>query len=474
MKRLAFPALLLVSACTTVGPNYAGPPTAPAAEAAWAESADTGAINPAWWQQFGDPLLAELVERALAQSPTMAEAEARIAEARANRAEVTGERLPLLRAAGTASENRISENGQFPAANIPNFPTEFSLLDAGFDASWEIDLWGRSTRAIEATDAAIGAAEAGRDAAKVSLSAEIARNYAELRLAQEKARVAGEVAAARVCIARLAALLVEAGEGNAIDSANAAAEANAARLAVAQAETGAVAAAYRIAALLGEPPEALDERLLAPAPIPPAPDAILVGVRSDLLRRRPDIRQAERQLAASSAEIGFATAELFPRFSLFGGLGLQSRSAGGLFEGSSLRYSIGPSFSWPIFDGGRVRARIAAADARNEAAAARYEGAVVHALADSETAINRFLSARRVEGDARASLDRQRAAFALSEMRFESGEDSRLALERARLLLAGAEARLADAEGAHTAAAIALYKALGGAWQAEVALSEAN
>jgi len=465
MKRL-FPicALLLASACTTVGPDYAAP--APLAAAEWFGAADSGAVDPAWWGQFGDPLLTGLIERALADAPSVAEAEARLAEARANRAAVTGAGLPQVQASGRANENRISENGQFPVDRIPGFPTEYSMFDLGFDASWEPDFWGRQARSEEAADAQTGAALAARDAALVTLTAEIARNYVELRAAQSNLAAAQAGADARQQLAELARLLVEAGEGNQLDAERAEADALAERARVPLAQGRAAAAAFRIAALLGEPPETMASLLTASAPIPTPPPEIMVGIRSDLLTRRPDVRSAERQFAAATAQIGVATADLFPRFSLIGGLGTQSRSVDGLADIGSVRFSIGPQFSWPIFSGGRIRAQIAAADARADVAAARYEGAVAEALADSETAINRLAQARANDELSREAFTREQRALTLAEARFTGGEDSRLDLARARLALIARGQGMNEARANNAQAAIALFKALGGGWLA--------
>ena len=462
MRRLILPALLLCAGCTTLGPDHVAP-AAPAGD--WHGAADAGAVDPAWWATFGDPLLTRLVERALVQAPQLAEAEARLAEARAGRAAIAGQGLPQVQASGSASENRISENGQFPVSRIPGFPTEFTMFDAGFDASWELDLWGRRARMLEAASADAAMAEALRDGVRVTLAAEVARNYAELRVAQGALASARRAAGARGELARLAALLAESGEGNAIEAEAAAAAAAAAAVTVPLAEARATAAAYAIAALLGEPPEALAAELLAPAPIPQAPEAILAGVRADLIRRRPDLRAAERDLAAATARIGVATADLYPRFTLLGGLGLQARSMDGLADGGSLRALIGPGFSWPVFSGGAVRAQIAAADARAQAAAARFDGALAGALAESESAINRWLASRAAEDAARSAQARQARAFALAQLRHESGEDSRIALEQARLALIDADRALAEARGASLLAAVALNKALGGGWE---------
>jgi len=202
------------------------------------------------------------------------------------------------------------------------------------------------------------------------------------------------------------------------------------------------------------------------SPIPEPPSTIVSGVRSELLERRPDIRRAERELAAATADIGVATADLFPRFSLLGSVGLQAREPGDLLSEGSGRVMVGPSFSWPIFSGGRIRARIRGADARAEGAAARYDRAVIGALAESESAANRFANATSAAAEASAALERETRAYRLTEMRVEQGEDDRLALMRARLRMVEARSRERNAAEARTTAAVALYKALGGGWDA--------
>tara|TARA_A100001391_G_scaffold130111_4_gene89433 strand:- start:25343 stop:26758 length:1416 start_codon:yes stop_codon:yes gene_type:complete len=454
----------LLGGCTTVGPDYVAPETSIAEQ--WQEPADSGAVDPAWWDQFGDPQLASLIERALAGSPTVAEAEARLAEARANRDATLGRRLPQAEVSGSATENRLSKNGQLPVSSIPGFDPEYSLFDLGFDASWEIDFWGRRTREAQGAGARVEAAEARRNDALVMLSAEIARSYMDLRLAQAQAGEAEAAARAAADLAELADQRYQAGEDSQLAAEQAQARAASASEAVGRLRSQEAGSAYRLATLVGVMPEEIVPELRVAAAQPEAPETILVGLRSDLLRRRPDVRAAERDLAAASADIGVATADLFPRFSLMGGLGMQARSADDLTDSDSLRFAIGPRFSWPIFSGGRIRAQIRAADARADGAAARYDQAVITALADSEAAINRYLEAQRTEDASAAALAAQKRAFALSEARFESGEDNRLMLESARLDLIASERALASAKAEAAQAAVALFKALGGAWQA--------
>ena len=464
MKHAALFLALLATACTTVGPDYAAP-TQEIADA-WVEPVDARPIDPAWWRSFDDPILVELIEQAIAGSPDVAEARARLREARANRDAVLGRAAPQGEVSGSATQNRISENGQIPAGDIPGFDTTFSLFDLGFDASWELDFWGRRVREGQAAEARVDAAAAGVDQALVVLTAEVARSYLDLRAAQAEITAAEDRGSALGELERLTVMRFEAGIARASEAERAGADTQGSREAIAQASAQAAAAAYRIAALLGAVPESVVPGLLAKRPVPRAPETILAGLRSDLLRRRPDVRQAERDLAATSADIGVATADLFPRFSLLGSIGTQSRAAQDIFDDGSLRFIIGPQFSWPIFSGGQVRAGIRAADARADGAAARYERAVAEALADSESAINRYLRAQEAQTAALAALANQRAAFALAERRFDAGEDNRLVLERARIELVEAQRRATARAADASLAAVSTYKALGGAWQA--------
>ncbi|MDJ0979693.1 MAG: efflux transporter outer membrane subunit [Erythrobacter sp.] len=465
--RISLVALVFgLASCTTVGPNYAAP-EADMADS-WLETADPGAIDPVWWNKFDDPRLAELIEQALRNSPSLAEARARLTEARANRDIVRGGQGPQLSVAGSVTENQLSEDGQIPAGDIPGFEPGFSLFDLGFDSSWEIDFWGRNTRDREAAEARIEAAEARLHDTLVLITGEIARNYMDLREAQAALAVGQARVRAFDELTRLTQLRYDSGESSLIDLQRARSDANSARSVLPNLRAPVSGAAYRIAALVGEPPEALVPQLREAAPIPNSPDNILVGVRSDLLRRRPDIRAAERDLAAATADVGSATADIFPRFSLIGSVGVQSRSVDGLADGDNVRFTVGPSFSWPLFSGGRVRAQIRAADARAQASAARYEQTVLDALADSEGAINRFLEAQRAQTEALRAEEAEKASFALSKRRAETGEDDRLALQNARLALLSTQeaARTAEAETARAAASV--FKALGGAWQAEL------
>lgn len=454
--------LLALSACT-VGPDYARPADTTAGQ--WLAAADTQPVDTAWWRGLDDPLLAELVDQAVARNLDLKEAEARLREARANRDAAAGRGLPTLDVNASATQNQLSENGQIPVGNIPGFDRSFSLFDAGFDAAWEIDLWGRNARAVEAASARTGAAEAARRETQMRVIAEVVRSYADLRGAQARLASVGGDAEAQQGIARLVEERFRAGEASRFDWLRADAQAKTTRAALSGLDADAKAAAWRIALLTAQPPEALAGRLLAPAPVPTSPASVAAGLRSDLLRRRPDIAQAERELAAATADVGVATAELFPRLSLIGSVGQQGRTGDDLFSSGSTRFSIGPSLHWPIFSGGTIRANIRAADARADAAAARYERAVLTALSDSETALNRYAAAQATRAEREDARAQTAQALDLARQRFRAGEDDLIVLLDAQSDYSAAERQAIDARVAELEALVALYKALGGGWE---------
>jgi len=465
-------AALLVSACVQ-GPDYKAPE--PRIADAWVGQGGAGSVTDApWWKDLNDPLLDHLVDEMLAGNPSLREAQARLAEARANRDAVRGGRLPQVSTSATANRVMLSENGELPFGNLPDFDRAFPILDVGFDASWEIDLWGRQARQDEAADARTAAAALSAEGTRLQLIAELTRAYVELRRAQADIAVANDTLAARQRLADLTALRARAGEADGMEANRALGEVETARVALAGAQAAGRAAALQVAVLVGQAPADLLPRLEAPGAIPEPPAAIAAGLPSDLLRRRPDILRAERELAAATADIGGARADLFPRLTLGLAMGQQARVVENLFDFDSTRLQAGGGLFWPLFNGGRARAMVRAADARAQGAAARYDAAVVGALADSETAINRFDRSLVALGAARAAVAREGAAFALAERRARQGEDDQLALARARLASLAAAQQEVRALAAAVESAVALHKALGGGWQPESQIAQAG
>ncbi|MBL8841913.1 MAG: efflux transporter outer membrane subunit [Planctomycetes bacterium] len=461
----------LLAGCT-VGPDYAPPqPALPSAYAAAAggagdaSSAEVAAVAEPlprdWWLEFRDPTLALLVEQALVRSPDLRVAAARVREARALQGVALGPQLPEVGANAAATRSRRAEEGSF--FPIPrSVQRESSLWEAGFDASYEFDLFGRVERTVEAAGADVAAAEAAADGAALTLVAEVARRYVELRAAQQRLALAGRHLSLQeedgaVARARAAAGVADSLAADEADAAARATEATLPRLA-----REVELARHQLATLLALPPAELPGALRDAASALPSPPPIAAGVPAALLAKRPDLRRAERELAAATARVGIATADLYPRLTLNGGLGLESLRIGTLGETGSSTWSVGPALDWPLFQNGRLRQAIAAADARVEQAAARFEQAVIGALVEVEDA----LSARAREGERRSALaaakDAAQRALDSSRALFARGlVDSLHVIHAEERLLSTADEEVLAASG-ELLAAIALAKALGG------------
>jgi NodT family efflux transporter outer membrane factor (OMF) lipoprotein len=460
---------LLLGACAA-GPNYRGPPSVDTGRG-WTQPAD--AVQPApdlaaWWTTLGDPTLDRLAGTALSDNLDLRQAEARIREARALRDRTAGGHAPSVGASGSVTRRGQSENGPLPIGSIPGMERNQTIHEVGFDASWEIDLFGRTRRALESASASMQAAEDDAEGVRISVAAEVARTYLTLRGAQR------ELAAREGSVATLRRTLELVQRRHKLgDAAQADVDAAQARLAAAEAGVPAIRARTRAAALglgvlLGQPP-GRELALLDTTPPAITLAPIPVGERADILRRRPDVRAAERRLAARNADIGIATAELFPKLTIGAGGGFQSLDSGNLFESASQTFSIMPLISWRVFDGGRVRAEIRASEARQQQAALAYEQAVLAALGDAERTLSDYRFGLDAVQRQRTALEAARTSYAHAQTRYAAGD---IALTE----LLAEERVLRDAEGAytrtHTSTAIelvALYKALGGGWAAPAA-----
>jgi len=454
---------LSLGACA-VGPDYQRP--AVDLGDGWAtEVADDGAALDLdeWWRSFGDAELDRLVARALEQNLDVREAAARIGEARALRDAAAGGQYPAADARAAVTRRRQSENGPLPIERIPGIERDQTIYDPGFDAVWELDLFGRTRRAVDAADERVLAAVERRRAAQTTVAAEVARSYLSLRGVQHElaARRAAVVAARRST--DLVRLQLDAGDVPRAALAQAEAELAALEAQLPLLESGKRAAALSLGVLLGGLPEselALADTSSAYAALAPIP----VGERADLLRRRPDVRAAEHALAAATADIGVNTAALFPRIALNAGGGYQSLDTGNLFASGSETWSVTPLISWHIFSGGRIRAEVHASEARAEVAALEYEKAIKLALSDAEQALTRYNFGLAALERQQAALTAARRSYGYAEIRYRAGDISLIEL-------LAAERALRDAEDAHARThtqtatqLVALYKALGGGW----------
>jgi len=454
-------ALAALVGCTTVGPDHH--PPAIDTGAGWSGSpalpvADADLAH--WWVQAGDAELVKLVQTALAHNPDLRQAAANLQAARAQLDRVQANREPVVTASASVLRRQLSENA--PEFN-PQRPTHQTVGDAGFDASWEIDLFGALARQRESAAASLQASDLDRAGLQISVAAEVARSYLQLRGAQRELAARETGVQALHDLHRLAQ-----GRWRLGDATRADADQALARLQQAQAQLPALQAQVRgaamaLATLLGERPESRLALLDTPPPEPML-DPVPVGERADVLRRRPDVMAAERRLAAATADIGVATAELFPHISLGASLGLRSLGLSRLVDTGSVAASAGPLIRWRVFDGGRVRAEIRAADARQTAAALGYEKSVLVALADAERALDgyaRSLEAVQAQQKALASARRVADTVRRRQALGDVPMADRLDQERE---LADQEALLVRAQTTASIDRVALYKSLGGGW----------
>ncbi|HYE30434.1 MAG TPA: efflux transporter outer membrane subunit [Methylomirabilota bacterium] len=445
-------AALFLAGCA-VGPGYQQPKVAVPAAFHNATTNDALAA-PHWWATFNDPLLARLIGEASANNHDLRIAEARLREARALWREGRFDFAPTVRSgAGYERFQRSRTSGQ---------QRRGELYDAGFDASWELDIWGAVRRDVEAARATVESVEASRDDILVALRAELAVNYLELRGAQALLAVAQRNATNQTQTLQLAEALREGGEGTQLDVARARSLLNATLASIPPLEAQIHRSAHRVAILTGAQPTALYQELRAPAPFPVAPSEIIVETPEAVLRSRPDIRAAERSLAAATARIGVEVAELFPRLTFSGRIGVQSDSVSGLGNSGAGFFGFGPRLSWAAFDLGRVRQRIKAADARAEAALAIYEQTVLLALEETENSLVSLSRERERHGLLEQAERAAAEAADLARQRYREGvADFLSVLDAERTLLALQE----QVVQSRTSAAISLlgvYKSFAG------------
>jgi len=454
-----------LGACTPVGPDFQTPQ--PDLPAQWSEA--SGAIRNVseaaisrWWSLFRDPILDSLIARAAAANPDLRIAQTRIREARAQRGLTVAAGLPTLDLGGSVSTSRRSEN----AASGGNGGTQ-DLFQATFDAGWELDIFGGIRRQVEAADANLAATVEDRRDVLVSLEAEVAKNYLELRASQLRLAIALDNIRTQEQTVELVRNKFKIGLGGELEVVQAETQLSLIKSQVPALESSATQAMHQLAFLLGQQPQSLKAELAVSAGLPPVPPQLPATLPSDLLRQRPDIRSAERQLAAATATVGAATAELFPRFSLSALGGLQSVSLPDLVATSSRFWAAGPSVRWPLFDGGRTRAGIEITEARRDRARITYEKTVLAALAEVENslvALNREQATRSMLGEAVVTSQR---AVVIARGQYKAGLTTFLNVLQSENALYQSQDKLALSDQRLAIDMIALYKSLGGGWQTE-------
>lgn len=458
--KLFAPALLAlaVSACA-VGPDFKQPQTTPAQLAQLtADKYDDQHFEALWWQQFDDPTLNQLVAQSLQENRELRVAFSRLRAARAIRDDVANDRFP------TVTSRASSDIGKAQQPDITEDRVKTERYDLGLDMIWELDLFGRIQRQLEASDAQIEVAEADYYQLQVSLIAELVDAYGSLRGAQLREHIARENLHNQEESRGITEQLRDAGVGSELDVLRADARLAAVEASVPQLQAEQVRARNRIATLLGQRADQLQVDL-SPKPIPAIAKALPIGDPAELLRRRPDIRSAEQSLAAATANIGVVTADLFPRVSLSGFLGFTAGRGSQIGSSAARAWSVSPTISWAAFDLGSVKARIRGANAEAEGALAQYEQQVLLALEESENAFSDYAKRQQRLLALIRQSEASRAAAEQAGVRYREGTVDFLVLldaERERL---AAEDTQALAEVELYSGIVAIYKTLGGGWQ---------
>lgn len=459
-------AAMILSGCAAVGPDYVKPQTP--VSAAWNNRlhGDAASGKPdrqplaAWWAVFKDSELTRLVEQAVAGSLDLRKARAKLREARAKRGKAQAGLYPTLDASASAKRSRTSDDS--------GAGTTGNLFAAGLDASWELDIFGGVRRSVEAAEADLQASQEDLRDVLVSLLAEVALNYADLRTYQTRLDVAQANLKSQDETCRLTLWRFQAGLSDELAAQQARYNLESTRSKIPALRAGVEEAKNRLAVLLGKQPGALHRLLNDHKPIPVVPLKVAVGIPADVLRQRPDVRRAERQLAAQTARVGVATADLYPTFKLSGSIGLEALTLGNLFSSGSGTLSGGSGFSWHVFDAGAVRRNIEAQSALQEQYLVAYEAAVLGALEEVEKALTAYDEEQRRRDFLKQATRAAKEAAELARYKYEAGlTDFSSVLEAERSLLTFQD-ELAQSEGTIVSDLINLYKALGGGWESLV------
>ena len=455
-------AIVILTGCASVGPNYVPPKASLSTD--WHTQLQGGLtaqeMNPqtlaAWWTTLDDPALSRLIERAVSGNLDVKKAGARIREARARRGIAKADRFPTLDATGSVVRTRSSEETGSGKTG--------SLYAAGIDAGWELDIFGGVRRSVEATEADLGATQEGLRDTLVSLLAEVALNYIEVRTYQARLTVAEASLAAQSESYQLTLWRFEAGLSDELAVEQARYNLENTRSQIPTLRTGSEQAMNRIAVLLGEQPGIVHKELKQYKPVPITPLEVTVGVPADVMRRRPDVRKAERELAAQTARIGVATADLYPKFKLSGSIGLEAFSFGNLLSWGSRTLSGSSGISWRIFDAGAIRQNIEVQSALQEQYLIAYEAAVLGVLEEVENALVAYAEEQNRRQSLTETTRAAQRAVEIAQYKYQTGlADFSNVLEAQRSLLSFQD-QLAQSEGTITSNLVRLYKALGGGW----------
>jgi len=468
--------MLLINGCAMVGPDFIKPDVPVAVE--WSKYDDAGLVvgkadYSSWWETFDDPVLNQIIERAYQQNITLEVAGLRILQARAQLGIAIGNLYPQKQLGyGEYSANRQSES-----LGTPVIDNQYESLGVGFDAAWEVDVWGKFRRSVESGMALLEASVASYDDILVSITAEAARSYIQIRTLEKRLEITKENVGMQAISVKIAETRFEGGEVSKLDVTQARSLLSNTKASIPNLESALRQTKNALAILLGMLPGELERLTDGSAEIPTVSSEIVVALPAELLRRRPDIRLAELQVAAQSPQIGVAKADLYPHFTLFGTIGWQVTNASfpgennainDIFSSKSLFWKAGPGFSWDIFNYGRIKNRVRAEDARFQQTIVDYRNTVLKAQAEVENAMVAFLRSKEEEEYLYDSVDSSKESVELSMFQYEEGLiDFQRVLDAQRFLSAQSN-RLTATSGRVRTNLVALYKALGGGWQIRI------
>jgi NodT family efflux transporter outer membrane factor (OMF) lipoprotein len=451
-----------------VGPNYCEPVAAIADD--WRDSNDPRVLDlppacPEWWTVFQDPLLNGLVQNAYEQNLTLREAGLRVLQARAQRAVIAGNLFPQEQALfGSYSREQLSLLAGPALMPAPNFQRNFDDWLLGGNLSWELDIWGRFRRSIESADAGLDASIGEYDAILISLIAEVATAYVDIRTFEQRLQYARKNIEIQEKSLQLSQARAEEGKTGKISVYLSESNLEATKASLHPLEIGLRQANNRLCLLLGQPTLDLSQ-LLGVGEIPSAPPEVAVGIPADLLRRRPDVRAAERRVAAQNAQIGVALSDLYPSIAITGEIFLRAEEFSGLFKSLGSGGGVGPSFSWNLLNYGRIRNNVRLQDARLQELILAYQNTVLGANAEVENALVAFLQTQEQVKSLATSVQATQRALELELLNFEEGESDFSGVFVLQGDLALKQDELAAAQGDVTASLVAVYKALGGGWE---------
>ncbi len=457
---------LVVALCggCMVGPDYR-PPVAPT-QTAWIAGGNPAVhtdTSPAvhWWDAFDDPVVGYLVERAYAQNLTLEATGLRVLQAQAQRGIAVGGLYPQSQALrGSYAHNVTSQNIRFPIE-----PRSFETFQSGFDVAWEVDLWGRFRRGIEAADADLLASLADYDDVLTSLVAQVVATYVRIRVSESRLELAESNVRVQRDSLRIAQVRYEAGGTTQLDVQQALSQLTDTEALIPERQIEIAQGRNALAVLLGVPPAELGDALGPTRGIPQAPPTVAVGIPADLIRRRPDVRAAERRLAAQSARIGIAKADLFPRVQLVGSVGLSATDAAKFFQGRAFEAVAGPQFDWPILNYGRLINQVRVQDAAFQAQAADFTNTVLVAQQEVENALVGYTRGAEQVGHLARSVEAANSAVDLATIQYREGATDFTTVLTAQQAKLEEDDSLAVARGSVTQSVIDLYRALGGGWE---------